>query len=65
MAYITSSQNEVRKMKTIGSFNAKTYQGDTVVKSAKAWFSRRRSRIIFDFLSIAAVRLGGVRSYIL
>ena len=32
----------------LGSLSTRTFQGDAVVKSAKAWFCRRRSRAKFN-----------------
>ena len=42
-----------------------TFQDDAVVKSAKAWLSRRRSRAKFNLLSTGAVQLRGIHSQIL
>ena len=50
---------------TLGSLSKRTFQGDAVVKSAKARDSRRRSRAKFNLLSTGATRLGGLHSQIL
>ena len=47
------------------SLSKRTFQGDAVVKSAKARDSRRRSRAKFNLLSTDAIRLGGLHSQIL
>ena len=50
---------------SLGSLSKRTFQGDAVVKSAKARDSRRRSRAKFNLLSTGATRLDGLHSQIL
>ena len=52
-------------LQTLGSLSKSTFQGDAVVKSAKARDSRHRSRAKFNLLSTDATRLGGLHSQIL
>ena len=54
-----------RSKGTLGSLSKRTFQGDAVVKSAKARDSRRRSRAKFNLLRTGATRLGGLHSQIL
>ena len=56
---------ERRHITTLGSLSKRTFQGDAVVKSAKARDSRRRSRAKFSLLSTDATQLGGLHSQII
>ena len=51
--------------RSMGSLSTRTFQGDAVVKSAKARDSRRGSRAKFNLLSTSTARLGGLHSQIL
>ena len=61
----TALKRGVCDSKLVGSLSKRTFQGDAVVKSAKARDSRRRSRTKFNLLSTGATRLGGLHSQIL